>query len=176
MSPYFLKVSSILGTNSSSSSPSSLIPLKRNEIVFKAVATFWDWAIDRLRKIFNKESEEKQDKKDIAKRIIENEQKIMLDFDTDNMYNDFGCTTSYIRLNLSKFEVGKTHIFNYSGDSECMWCGGSIYCDYDEEDKLVGRFIYYEEGYEFPFLVFVEDEKDTNWYRCCEIIEEGEDE
>ena len=42
----------------------------------KAVATFWDWAIDRLRKIFNKESEEKQDKKDIAKHIIENEQKI----------------------------------------------------------------------------------------------------
>ena len=42
----------------------------------KAITTFWDWAVDRLRKIFNKESEEKQDKKDIAKRIIENEQKI----------------------------------------------------------------------------------------------------
>lgn len=42
----------------------------------KAIATFWDWAVDRLRKIFNKESEEKQTKKDIAKRIADSEQKI----------------------------------------------------------------------------------------------------
>lgn len=69
--------------------------------------------------------------------FIENGQEISLDFDTDNMYNDFGCTVSYIRLNPSKFKPEKTYTFNYSGNSECMWCGGSIYCDYDEEDKLV---------------------------------------
>lgn len=44
-----------------------------------------------------------------------------------------------------------------------------------DDDKLVGRFIYYEEGYEFPFLVFVEDEKETYWYRYCEIIEEEDE-
>ena len=42
----------------------------------KAVTTFWDWAIDRLRKVFNKENKEEQDKKDISKRITESEQKI----------------------------------------------------------------------------------------------------
>lgn len=42
----------------------------------KAVATFWDWAIDKLRKVFNKENKEEQDKKDISKRITESEQKI----------------------------------------------------------------------------------------------------
>lgn len=44
-----------------------------------------------------------------------------------------------------------------------------------DDDKLVGRFIYYEEGYEFPFLVFVEDEKEAYWYRYCEIIEEEDE-
>ena len=45
---------------------------------------------------------------------------------------------------------------------------------WDDEEKLVGRFIYYDEGYdtELPFLVFVEDEKEAYWFKNCEIIEE----
>ena len=48
--------------------------------------------------------------------------------------------------------------------------------DDDEEDKVVGRFLYYKEGYEFPYLVFIESEEDVISYRYCEIIKEGEEE
>ena len=48
--------------------------------------------------------------------------------------------------------------------------------DCNEDDKVVGRFLYYKEGYEFPYLVFIESEEDVISYRYCEIIEEGEDE
>ena len=48
--------------------------------------------------------------------------------------------------------------------------------DDEEEDKVVGRFLYYKEGYEYPYLVFIESEEDVISYRYCEIIKEGEDE
>ena len=48
--------------------------------------------------------------------------------------------------------------------------------DCNEDDKVVGRFLYYKEGYEYPYLVFIESEEDVISYRYCEIIKEGEDE
>ena len=48
--------------------------------------------------------------------------------------------------------------------------------DYNEDDKVVGRFLYYKEGYEYPYLIFIESEEDVISYRYCEIIKEGEDE
>ena len=48
--------------------------------------------------------------------------------------------------------------------------------DCNEYDKVVGRFLYYKEGYEYPYLVFIESEEDVISYRYCEIIEKGEDE
>ena len=45
--------------------------------------------------------------------------------------------------------------------------------DDDEEDKVVGKFLTYDEDdEETPFLVFVEDEKRAYWYKHCEIIGE----
>ena len=49
--------------------------------------------------------------------------------------------------------------------------------DYDNENKEVGRFLCYKKNYEgdeFPFLVFIESEKNTYWFKYCEIIEEDE--
>ena len=46
--------------------------------------------------------------------------------------------------------------------------------DDDEDDKVVGRFLYYKEGYEYPYLVFIESEEDVISYRYCEIINEEE--
>ena len=48
--------------------------------------------------------------------------------------------------------------------------------DCNEDDKVVGRFLYYKEGYEYPYLIFIESEEDVISYRYCEIIKEGEDE
>ncbi len=43
------------------------------------------------------------------------------------------------------------------------------------EIKQVGKFLVYDENTLFPFLVFIEDLRDTNWFHYCEIIkEEGE--
>ena len=47
--------------------------------------------------------------------------------------------------------------------------------DYEDENKQVGRFLDYKEGYEYPYLVFIESEEDVISYRYCEIIKEGEE-
>lgn len=44
----------------------------------------------------------------------------------------------------------------------------------DDEDKLVGRFLYYDGGGLLPFLVFIEDEKDASWFQYCELIQKEE--
>ena len=47
--------------------------------------------------------------------------------------------------------------------------------DYNDEYKLVGKFIAYDEDdKKKPFLVFIEDQKDTYWFDHCELIEEGD--
>ena len=45
--------------------------------------------------------------------------------------------------------------------------------DYNEEHKLVGRFLAYDDT-DIPFLIFIEDENNTMWFKNCEIIEEEE--
>ena len=42
------------------------------------------------------------------------------------------------------------------------------------EDKQIGRFLMYDkedEDDKSPFLVFIEDEKGTEWFNHCELIE-----
>ena len=47
--------------------------------------------------------------------------------------------------------------------------------DYNDEYKLVGKFIAYDENdKKKPFLVFIEGQKDTYWFEHCELIEGGD--
>ena len=95
---------------------------------------------------------------------------------TLNCYNnDLTYINNCNSEDIMKIEYGDEIIWKRRGDVP-FGAKVRVWDDNSDEDKLVGRFIYYEEGYVYPFLVFVEDEKDTNWYRYCEIIEEGEDE
>ena len=53
--------------------------------------------------------------------------------------------------------------------------------DDDEEDKVVGKFLDYDDkdNEELPFFIFIKDsecEAKAWWFKNCEIIEEGEDE
>ena len=53
--------------------------------------------------------------------------------------------------------------------------------DDDEEDKVVGKFLDYDDkdNEELPFFIFIKDsecEAKAWWYKNCEIIKEGEDE
>ena len=43
--------------------------------------------------------------------------------------------------------------------------------DYNEEHALVGRFLAYDDT-DIPFLIFIEDENNTMWFKHCVIIEE----
>ena len=52
--------------------------------------------------------------------------------------------------------------------------------DDDEEDKVVGRFLDYDDkdNEELPFFIFIKDsecEAKAWWYKYCEIIKEGEE-
>ena len=96
----------------------------------------------------------------------------------DNYNNDLTHINNCKNEDIMKIEYGDKIIWERGVEWENVPFGTKVrvWDDDEEDDKLVGRFIYYEEGYEFPFLVFVEDEKDTNWYYYCEIIEEEEDE
>ena len=47
--------------------------------------------------------------------------------------------------------------------------------DCNEDDKVVGRFLAYDEGDKgLPFLVFIESEREMHWFEYCEIIKEEE--
>ena len=44
---------------------------------------------------------------------------------------------------------------------------------WDDKEKVVGRFLCYNKSHKaYPFLVFVEDEKEANLYEHCELVEE----
>ena len=52
--------------------------------------------------------------------------------------------------------------------------------DDDEEDKVVGKFLDYDDkdNEELPFFIFIKDsecEAEAWWYKNCEIIKEGEE-
>ena len=89
----------------------------------------------------------------------------------DNYNNDLIHINNCNSEDIMKIEYGGKIIWERTGDVP-FGAKVRVWDDNSDEDKLVGRFIYYEEGYAYPFLVFVEDEKDTNWYHYCEIIEE----
>ena len=57
-----------------------------------------------------------------------------LDFCTNGMYNDFGCATHWGVVSKTAFD--KYITLNYSGASECMWCGDSFEVESDEEGTL----------------------------------------
>ena len=44
---------------------------------------------------------------------------------------------------------------------------------WDDKEKVVGRFLCYNKSHKaYPFLVFVEDEKEANLYEHCELVKE----
>lgn len=95
----------------------------------------------------------------------------------DNYNNDLTHINNCKNEDIMKIEYGDKIIWERGVEWENVPFGTKVrvWDDDEEDDKLVGRFIYYEEGYEFPFLVFVEDEKEAYWYRYCEIIEEEDE-
>ena len=60
---------------------------------------------------------------------------VRVDFSTYGMYNDFGCANHWgvVAKNFADDWI----CLNYSGESECMWCGDLFKVESDEEGTLV---------------------------------------
>lgn len=74
-------------------------------------------------------------------------------FETDAMYNDFGCQDhwGYVNFESKMFENDSERWINYSGPSTCVWCGRSSDTiewgtndDYDEQSCLMCSNCYTE--------------------------------
>ena len=99
----------------------------------------------------------------------------------ENYNNDLTYINNCTSEDIMKIEYGGKVIWERGVEWEKVPMGTKVRAwDEEDEDKQVGRFIYHDEdeGYEFPFLVFVKSDKSekyTNWYKNCEIIKEGEE-
>ena len=62
---------------------------------------------------------------------------IELNFSTNGMYNDFGCTSHWGILRDGIKEERNGIGINYSGTTECMCCGAEFECESEEEGTLV---------------------------------------
>ena len=95
-----------------------------------------------------------------------------LDYYNDDLTYINNCTSE----DIMKIEYGGETIWE-RGEWDKVPFGTKVRAwDCNEDDKVVGRFLYYKEGYEYPYLIFIESEEDVISYRYCEIIKEGEDE
>ena len=95
-----------------------------------------------------------------------------LDYYNDDLTYTNNCTSE----DIMKIEYGGEIIWERV-DWEKVPFGTKVRawdCDEEDEDKVVGRFLYYKEGYEYPYLIFIESEEDVISYRYCEIIKEDE--
>ena len=77
---------------------------------------------------------------------------------------------------IMKIEYGSEIIWERKLDWSKVSFGTKVReWDYNDEYKLVGKFIAYDEDdKKKPFLVFIEDQKDTYWFDHCELIEGGD--
>lgn len=98
-----------------------LIFLVMFALAFKGVITFWDWGVERLRKIFNKEYEEKNSKTAIQKLINSNAaqmKELMEKQDTiieevKNIKSDIKLLTDADQADIKAWITEKHHLFCY---------------------------------------------------------------
>ena len=97
---------------------------------------------------------------------------------TLNCYNnDLTYINNCNSEDIMKIEYGGKVIWERGIEWKNVPFGTKVRVWEDEDDKLVGRFLAYDEDDEdVPFLVFIESEREMHWFEYCEIIEEGEDE
>ena len=59
-----------------------------------------------------------------------------IEFETNAMYNDFGCTENSMHWALFAEDIENDTV-NYSGYSECVWCGDDEYSDQENSNLFV---------------------------------------
>lgn len=95
-----------------------------------------------------------------------------LDYYNDDLTHMNNCTSE----DIMKIEYGGKVIWERGVEWENIPFGTEVKVWDDDRDKLVGRFLAYDDDdTELPFLVFIENDNEANWYDHCEIIEEEEE-
>lgn len=95
-----------------------------------------------------------------------------LDYYNDDLTYTNNCTSE----DIMKIEYGGKVIWERGVEWENIPFGTEVKVWDDDRDKLVGRFLAYDDDdTELPFLVFIENDNEANWYDHCEIIEEEEE-
>lgn len=79
-------------------------------VALKAVISFWDWAVERLRKVFNKET--KQEKKDEELEKLK-EQQLKMHADMDNMMKSIQLLLDSDKDDIKAWIIDKHHHFCY---------------------------------------------------------------
>ena len=79
-------------------------------VALKAVISFWDWAVERLRKVFNKET--KQEKKDEELEKLK-EQQLKMHADMDNMMKSIQLLLDSDKDDIKAWITDKHHYFCY---------------------------------------------------------------
>ena len=94
----------------------------------------------------------------------------------DNYNDDLTYMNNCTDNDIMKIEYGSEIIWERKLDWSKVSFGTKVRAwDYGDEYKLVGKFIAYDEDdKKKPFLVFIEDQKDTYWFEHCELIEGGD--
>lgn len=95
-----------------------------------------------------------------------------LDYYNDDLTHMNNCTSE----DIMKIEYGGKVIWERGVEWENIPFGTEVKVWDDDRDKLVGRFLAYDDDdTELPFLVFIENDNEANWYDHCEIIEEEDE-
>ena len=95
-----------------------------------------------------------------------------LDYYNDDLTYTNNCTSE----DIMKIEYGGKVIWERGVEWENIPFGTEVKVWDDDRNKLVGRFLAYDDDdTELPFLVFIENDNEANWYDHCEIIEEEEE-
>ena len=91
----------------------------------------------------------------------------------ENYNNDLTHMNNCKSEDIMKIIYGDEVIWERRVDWKNIPFGTKVRVWEDEDDKLVGRFLAYDEDDEdVPFLVFIESEREMHWFEYCEIIEE----
>ena len=109
----------------------------------------------------------------IGKYLVDDDVNIcnILENYNDDLTHMNNCTSE----DIMKIEYGGKVIWERGVEWENIPFGTEVKVWDDDRDKLVGRFLAYDDDdTELPFLVFIENDNEANWYSHCEIIEEDE--
>lgn len=114
-------------------------------IGIKGFFSFWDWAVAKLKKVFNKEREEEEDKQDVEDKLSSHEEKmkelmngqIALDEKLENLMNKINLLIASDRDDIKSWITEKHHYYCYQQewiDDYSLDCIEKRFKHYQEEN------------------------------------------